>query len=245
MNILVLENGQNDLDYIEKIKEFCDISNVTVCLSGREAIEKVRNGNYDALITEIVVKDMDGLEVTKQIKNEGFRKFVVSAITSEDIVTEAFENGVDYYFSKPLNIDSFMNRLKSKPQMVYEKKENMAISLSDIETSVTNTIHELGVPSHIKGYAYIKEAIMMVIEDRECLSGVTKILYPSIAKKYQTTPSRVERAIRHAIEVSWSRGNLDFINKIFKYTVNSNKGKPTNSEFIALVSEVVKIEMKG
>ena len=115
----------------------------------------------------------------------------------------------------------------------------------DLEKDVTDMIHEIGVPAHIKGYQYLREAIMMSVEDVEMLGSITKVLYPTIAKKYQTTPSRVERAIRHAIEVAWSRGKLDAIDELFGYTVNSGKGKPTNSEFIALIADKIRLEYRA
>ena len=247
MNILVLENGQNNLEYIERIKETNMFEKVTVCLNGRDAINELEKEKYDVVLSEIVVRDIDGLELMKMIQDKNIKRFILSSIVSEDIVTEAFNTGINYYFSKPLNMDWFKDRVGVSKSPLYRGgfKSKSNLNEVDIKTKISDLLHELGVPTHIKGYNYIREAIIMVLEDRECLSGVTKILYPTIAKKFQTTPSRVERAIRHAIEVSWSRGNIDFIQSIFKYTVNSNKGKPTNSEFISLVAETIRLELRG
>ena len=124
----------------------------------------------------------------------------------------------------------------------YEKKDDFVER--NLESDVTNIIHEIGVPAHIKGYQYLREAIMMSVNDIDMLNSITKILYPSIAKKFQTTPSRVERAIRHAIEVAWSRGKMDTIDELFGYTINNGKGKPTNSEFVALIADKIRLEYK-
>ena len=163
--------------------------------------------------------------------------------------------GADYYILKPFDNDMVLNRIRhvkqtseksfaeAKRVKAYEsKREYMERNL---ETDVTNIIHEIGVPAHIKGYQYLRDSIMMSVNDMEMLNSITKILYPTIAKMHQTTPSRVERAIRHAIEVAWSRGKMDTIDELFGYTVNGGKGKPTNSEFIALIADKVRLEYKN
>lgn len=163
--------------------------------------------------------------------------------------------GADYYIMKPFDNDMIINRIKStrvlrgmnaaesKKVGAYEKKPSA--KPEDLESKVTNIIHEIGVPAHIKGYQYLREAIIMSVNDIEMLNSITKILYPTIAKKYQTTASRVERAIRHAIEVAWSRGKMDTIDELFGYTINNGKGKPTNSEFIALIADRIRLEYKA
>ena len=171
---------------------------------------------------------------------------------------DAFSYGANYYIMKPFDNDMVIKQIKQAKKAAesakaaearkigaYEKFETQEIEPSqDLEKNVTNIIHEIGVPAHIKGYQYLREAIMMSVNDIEMLNSITKILYPTIAKKYQTTPSRVERAIRHAIEVAWSRGKMDTIDSLFGYTINNGKGKPTNSEFVALIADKIRLDYK-
>ena len=180
---------------------------------------------------------------------------VITAIGQEKITEDAFELGADYYILKPFDNEMVLNRIKHvrkerERNFAEVRKVNAYESKSEymernLETDVTNIIHEIGVPAHIKGYQYLRDAIIMSVNDMEMLNSITKILYPMIAKKHQTTPSRVERAIRHAIEVAWSRGKMDTIDELFGYTVNGGKGKPTNSEFIALIADKVRLEYKN
>ncbi len=184
---------------------------------------------------------------------------ILSAVGQDNITQKAIELGADYYVVKPFDFKTFIKRLKeisgkekkkdstaSGQYIQIPQHTNVAAvdSSKSLEAKITNIIHEIGVPAHIKGYLYLREAIAMVIQDIEYLGAVTKELYPSIAHKFNTTPSRVERAIRHAIEVAWTRGKVDTIDKIFGYTVNNNKGKPTNSEFIAMVADKLRLEME-
>ena len=182
---------------------------------------------------------------------------VLSAVGQDKITQTAINLGADYYIVKPFDFVIFINRIRElvtnkvvggepKVRQVAMTTTEMITAPSrgpvDLETEITNIIHEIGVPAHIKGYLYLREAIKMVIDNVELLGAVTKELYPSIAKKYNTTPSRVERAIRHAIEVAWSRGKVDTINQLFGYTVHNTKGKPTNSEFIAMIADKLRLE---
>ena len=180
---------------------------------------------------------------------------MISAIGQEKITEDAFRLGADYYIMKPFDNDMVISRIKdvknrnvARPSEVrkvqpYEKREEL--KERNLEADVTAIIHEIGVPAHIKGYQYLREAIIMSVNDIDMLNSITKILYPTIAKKFQTTPSRVERAIRHAIEVAWSRGKLDTLDELFGYTVSNGKGKPTNSEFIALIADTIRLENKN
>ena len=153
-----------------------------------------------------------------------------------------FENAVIIRHIKRLRDNRNRRGSEARTTNAYEKVTDPVVH--DLEADVTNMIHEIGVPAHIKGYQYLREAIMMSVEDIEMLGSITKILYPTIAKKFQTTPSRVERAIRHAIEVAWNRGKMDTIDELFGYTINNGKGKPTNSEFIALIADKIRLEYK-
>jgi two-component system response regulator (stage 0 sporulation protein A) len=185
------------------------------------------------------------------------RIIVLSAVGQDKITQRAITLGADYYVVKPFDMDVFTKRIRqmfnntissdevkrsvTAMDSTMDSKANRNEPI-DLEAEITNIIHEIGVPAHIKGYMYLREAITMVVNDMELLSAVTKELYPSIAKKYNTTASRVERAIRHAIEVAWSRGQVDTINRIFGYTVHNDKGKPTNSEFIAMVADKLRLK---
>ena len=247
MKALILENGQNNLSYVEEIKKLNIFEEVYLCLSIVDANDRLKTDNYDVVLSEVVVKDGDGIDFIRNIHNKKIKRFIVSSIISEEVVNEAFNNGANYYFSKPLKVDLLKNKIKSPVVCNKTQLENTESYISDdeLEKRISDTLFMIGIPAHIKGYMYLSDAIFMVFKDRSLLNAITKILYPDIAKKYNTTPSRVERAIRHAIEIAWSRGNIDVIENIFKYTVDSAKGKPTNSEFISMISISVKLQMRN
>lgn len=204
---------------------------------------------------------LDGLGVLEKLNSMDIepmpRIIVLSAVGQDKITQRAITLGADYYVVKPFDMDVFTKRIRQmfnntissgdevKRTIPVIESSEIRINRNepiDLEAEITNIIHEIGVPAHIKGYMYLREAITMVVNDMELLSAVTKELYPSIAKKYNTTASRVERAIRHAIEVAWSRGQVDTINRIFGYTIHNDKGKPTNSEFIAMVADKLRLK---
>lgn len=226
---------------------------------GEEAYEMIKTKEPDVVLLDIVMPKLDGLGVIDKVnKDKTLKKhpnfIMVSAIGQEKVTEDAFRLGADYYIMKPFDKDIIVNRIKmvknhgsKKTNEIrrvnpYESTEDFA--LRNLEGDVTNIIHEIGVPAHIKGYQYLREAIVMSVNDIEMLNSITKILYPTIAKKYQTTSSRVERAIRHAIEVAWSRGKMDTIDELFGYTIHNGKGKPTNSEFIALIADKIRLEYR-
>lgn len=211
------------------------------------------------MLLDIIMPKLDGLTVMERIGHDAnIRKkpefVVISAIGQERITEDAFLLGASYYIMKPFDHDMLLSRIRSlkenrnrkRPEgmkmLPYEAKADYLER--NLETDVTNMIHEIGVPAHIKGYQYLRDAIMMAVEDMNMLNSITKILYPTIAKNHKTTPSRVERAIRHAIEVAWSRGKMDTIDELFGYTVSVGKGKPTNSEFIALIADKIRLDYK-
>ncbi len=225
---------------------------------GEEAYKLIKTAEPDVVLLDIVMPKMDGLGVMEKINRDSTIKkhpafIMISAIGQEKITEDAFRLGADYYIMKPFDNDMIINRIKdvknrnvmraneARKVNPYEKQEPV---VHDLESDVTAIIHEIGVPAHIKGYQYLREAIIMSVNDMDMLNSITKILYPTIAKKFQTTPSRVERAIRHAIEVAWSRGKMDTIDELFGYTINNGKGKPTNSEFIALIADKIRLEYK-
>ncbi len=224
---------------------------------GEEAYLMIKEKQPDVVLLDVVMPKLDGFGVLDKVNNDTSMKkhpsfVMISAIGQEQITEDAFNHGVDYYIMKPFDNDMVINRIKrirdqksgtiqQRKINAYEKPEE---DMPDLETLVTEIIHEIGVPAHIKGYQYLREAIMMSVNDIDMLNSITKILYPGIAKKFQTTSSRVERAIRHAIEVAWSRGKMDTIDEMFGYTISNGKGKPTNSEFIALITDRIRLQIK-
>ena len=254
-------------------KEFCSILNdyllnqkdivVTgIAKDSREALELIQQKQPDLVVLDIIMPHLDGLGVLEKLNGMDLDKMprviVLSAVGQDKITQQAITLGADYYVVKPFDMDIFTKRIREmfNTQDVETKRRSVSTQVVereaaatsrgpiDLETEITSIIHEIGVPAHIKGYMYLREAITMVVNDMELLSAVTKELYPSIAKKYNTTASRVERAIRHAIEVAWGRGQVDAINKLFGYTVHNEKGKPTNSEFIAIIADKLRLKNK-
>lgn len=225
--------------------------------NGLDALEIIKEKQPDVVLLDLIMPKLDGLGVMERVrKGEEFKKspaFIVISAVGQDRVTEhAFELGASYYIMKPFDnalVLSRVKQLRSENRLhaagrVTAAEQSANYMERNLETDVTNIIHEIGVPAHIKGYQYLRDAIMMSVNDNEMLNSITKQLYPSIAKRHKTTPSRVERAIRHAIEVAWSRGKMDTIDDLFGYTVNNGKGKPTNSEFVALIADKIRLEYK-
>lgn len=231
---------------------------VGIAKDGIETLDIIHKEKPDILVLDIIMPYLDGLGVLEKLNQEDnsfFPKVVVLSAVGQDSITQrAIELGASYYIVKPFDFNIFIDRLKQingmdislsnntkeKPLMV--KENDYGYREKDLETKITKTIQEIGIPAHIKGYSYIREAITMVIDDMDYLGAVTKELYPAVASKFNTTPSRVERAIRHAIEVAWNRGKVETLDKIFGYTVSNSKGKPTNSEFIALIADKLRLE---
>ena len=264
LNVAIADDNERMLGLLgDIIRSDEDLEVVGTAKDGEEACKMIKDKEPDVVLLDIVMPKLDGLGVLDKIKHDtSIKKYpsfiMISAIGNEKITENAFIYGADYYIMKPFDNDMVISRIKQVKQHTeipkssekrkisayekYEKKEEKAVR--NLEADVTDIIHEIGVPAHIKGYQYLREAIMMSVEDVEKLNAITKILYPMIAKRYQTTPSRVERAIRHAIEVAWSRGKMDTIDKLFGYTINNGKGKPTNSEFIALIADKIRLDYK-
>ena len=227
--------------------------------NGEEACEIIREKEPDIVLLDIVMPKLDGLGVMDRMNRDKNMKkhpnfIIISAIGQENVTEDAFRLGASYYIMKPFDQEALLTRIKLTKRSVMKqpggiRKNEMLDDERDtkrhsLESDVTNIIHEIGVPAHIKGYQYLREAIVMSVNDIEMLNSITKILYPTIAKKYQTTSSRVERAIRHAIEVAWSRGKMDTIDELFGYTIHNGKGKPTNSEFIALIADKIRLDYR-
>lgn len=260
LNVAIADDNERMLRLLENIIESDEELNVIgVAKDGEEAYDVIKTKEPDVVLLDIVMPKLDGLGVLDRVNNDKSIKkhptfIMISAIGQEKITEDAFNLGADYYIMKPFDNDMVLNRIKrvkntTSAQVVsgrkvnaYEKAETL--NERNLEADVTEIIHEIGVPAHIKGYQYLRDAIVMSVNDMEMLNSITKILYPTIAKKYQTTSSRVERAIRHAIEVAWSRGKMDTIDEMFGYTIHNGKGKPTNSEFIALITDRIRLEYK-
>lgn len=260
LNVAIADDNERILQILEDILENDnDIHLVGKAKNGEEAYNIIRSEQPDVVLLDIIMPKFDGLTVMEKVNKDNTIKkhpafIVISAIGQETITDDAFHMGASYYIMKPFDNDMVINRIKhikgSMGKRVHESRKinayesKMEYIERNLESDVTNIIHEIGIPAHIKGYQFLRDAIIMSVNDMEMLNSITKILYPTIAKKHQTTASRVERAIRHAIEVAWTRGKMDTIDELFGYTVNKGKGKPTNSEFIALIADKIRLEYK-
>jgi len=221
---------------------------------GAQLIKLIAEKKPDVVVMDLILQNRDGISVLREYSGKsGYRPafIIVSAFMQEKIVAESAALGAYYFISKPCDVHELFCRVRevaaesrSEAGIVGMKVNKKAISDRKIESMVTEVIHEIGVPAHIKGYQYIREAIIFTVKDMELINAVTKALYPMVAKKFGTTSSRVERAIRHAIEVAWDRGDIEVLQKYFGYTVSNIKGKPTNSEFIALISDRLRLQIK-
>ena len=256
LRILIADDNKDFCDclsnYIEKQE---DMEIISLAYDGQDAYEKIIQTNPDIALLDGIMPKLDGIGVLEKLHKENKGKstmcIMLTAITGEQITQKAFTLGAKYYIAKPFDMELLVSRIRQLKEPISQNGNiNTGLCYSrqsdiDLETRVTNILHEVGVPAHIRGYHYMREAIIMAINDIDVLNYITKELYPAIAKKCNTTPSRVERAIRHAIEVAWSRGKVDAIDSLFGYTVSNNKGKPTNSEFIALIADRLRLELKA
>jgi two-component system response regulator (stage 0 sporulation protein A) len=225
--------------------------NIDEANNGEETLTKISINHPDVVIIDVWMSKVDTTQVIKNIKNlnqspDVAPVFIVSsAVNNHNLFTELTEIGADYCVLKPIDYVNLLDKLRRiTARRNLNRTSVVNLPSNDIETQVTKVIHQIGVPAHIKGYQYLRTAIMMAIDDNEIINSVTKILYPSVAKKYSTTSSRVERAIRHAIEVAWDRGDIDTLNSYFGYTIQNNRGKPTNSEFIAMIADNLRLSNK-
>lgn len=258
LSVVVADDNERILSLLSDLLSSDEEINVVgTAANGQEAYEMIRKEKPDVVLLDIIMPKLDGLSVMEKINKDStldkHPAFVVmSAVGQETITEDAFSLGANYFIMKPFDHESLMCRMKqlrAPRHIIVNQGKGSAMMAKlpemterDLEVVVTEFIHEVGVPAHIKGYQYLRDAIIMTVNDSEMLGAITKILYPEIAKKHKTTSSRVERAIRHAIEVAWSRGRLETIEEMFGYTINSGKGKPTNSEFIALISDKIRLQ---
>ena len=260
--------ADDNMEFVNMLKDYLtkdeEIEVVGIANDGEEAINKILNLKPEVVLLDVIMPQLDGLGVLEKLSKMKLETrpicIMVSAVGQYKITQKAMALGADYYIIKPFDINVLINRIKeiknydpeklskeiaSKDAKIQYIKVEDEKSKENLEALVTNIIHEVGVPAHIKGYQYLRESIMMVVNDIDIINQITKQLYPEIAKKYETTPSRVERAIRHAIEVAWGRGDQETVESIFGYTVNAVKGKPTNSEFIAMIADKLRLELKS
>jgi len=262
LTVAIAEDNELMLGLLEDIvTSDKELNVVGTARNGEDIYKIIKTQEPDVVLLDIVMPKLDGLGVLDKINQDKSIKkmptvIMVSAIGQDRVTEDAFKLGADYYIMKPFDENIIISRIKrtkkeeidkkpeQKPAFGINMNKKVEKTEEDLETDVTEIIHEVGVPAHIKGYQYLRDAIVMSVKDMDMLNSITKVLYPTIAKKHQTTPSRVERAIRHAIEVAWSRGRMDTLDDMFGYTINRGKGKPTNSEFIALITDRIRLDYK-
>lgn len=247
--IIADENESLREQISQELKSRGNIHILACVSSGIDLIEKASEFMPDVIITDSILSRLDGLSALKALANapKKPKTIVISSFVSPDITSECSSLNVNYFILKPFNIQNLADKVMS---CLYNFNDNNVQPKSiskelDLEIRITNLIHDIGVPAHIKGYQYLREAITLTVNDMQILNAITKVLYPTVAKKYQTTSSRVERAIRHAVEVAWDRGDVETLQKIFGYTISNTKGKPTNSEFISILADRLRLQIKA
>ena len=245
IKILMIDDNVNLIEMVrEYFKEHNRIELAIESHDGEDGLNKILNsaGNYDVILLDLIMPVKDGLYVLEELKKRGIEKNIIveTSYNEPKIIRKVSEYGVNYYVLKPFNLSDLEDKILS----VFDTQESKTINLyhSNLQISITKMLHELGMPSHIKGYQYIREGITMIYNDPNIIGGITKELYPELASKFDTTVSRVERSIRHAIEVSWNRGNWDYMEELFGHSVDIDKAKPTNSEFIVTVADKLRLE---
>lgn len=247
--------ADDSIELVTMISEFLSMQGFEIkgkVNSGKNLLKLLEIQESDLLLLDIFMPDMDGVNVLDELSNNKMKYkrpkkiIMLSAFNNEQLMNKASNLGADYFIMKPFELQLLLKISKElfKPIIKKNNSVNFSNDVDNLDVEITSILHEIGVPAHIKGYLYIREAITMVFHNIEILGSITKSLYPVIAKKYKTTSSRVERAIRHAIEVAWNRGNVDAISQIFSYTISYNKSKPTNSEFIAMLADKLRLHHK-
>ena len=273
LHVVIADNNVQDRESKKKIMELAGMTVELSTGDGSKVIDILRKKRIDVVVMDMVLPGLDGIGMLEETKREAISErpiFIIeTALRKENLIESAIENGADYYMMKPISNQTLLRRMyqiiSNKKQTsgyghneicmntvsikgntaVGEKMDNNDTYTGDLEKDITNILLEIGIPAHIKGYQYIREGIMMSFHDRNMLNYITKFLYPAIAKKYKTNSSSVERTIRHAIEVAWKRGNIDTLTEVFGNTVSEGKGKPTNSEFMALLTDKMRLEYRA
>ena len=246
INILMIDDNINLIEMVkEYFKQSEEVNILFEAHDGEEGINEIEKNKdkIDLIILDLIMPNKDGIYVLNEMKKRNINKKVIVATSynAAEVIREVSEYGVSYYILKPFDLSDLEKRIYDITKKEKSNK-NIDFYTSNLQVSITKMLHELGIPSHIKGYQYIREAVNIIFENPSVIGGITKELYPEVAKKFNTTVSRVERAIRHAIEVSWNRGNLDFMEEIFGYSVDIDKAKPTNSEFMVTIADKLRLD---
>ena len=245
--ILIIDDNKS---LVQMIKEyFSDHADIKITLEAYDGAEgfrliETKKEEYDIVLLDLIMPNKDGIAVLEEMKKKDINKkvIVLTSYNTQDMIRKVSEMGASYFMLKPFELVDLENRIIEVAEGIKYGGKTIDLYHNNLQKSITNTLHELGVPSHIKGYQYIREGITLVYQNPELVGGITKELYPEIAKKYETTVSRVERAIRHAIEVSWNRGNWQLMEEIFGHSVDIDKAKPTNSEFIVTIADKLRLD---
>ena len=246
INILMIDDNINIIEMVkEYFKQSEEVNILFEAHDGEEGINEIEKNKdkIDLIILDLIMPNKDGIYVLNEMKKRNINKKVIVATSynAAEVIREVSEYCVSYYILKPFDLSDLEKRIYDITKKEKSNK-NIDFYTSNLQVSITKMLHELGIPSHIKGYQYIREAVNIIFENPSVIGGITKELYPELAKKFNTTASRVERAIRHAIEVSWNRGNLDFMEEIFGYSVDIDKAKPTNSEFMVTIADKLRLD---
>lgn len=247
--IITEEAAEFSAENINLFQKF-NISTAFCVKDGEELCNRIKNENPDVVVMDSFMTRLDAIGVMRNIKRQNVKQpifIVFSSFHSSVLEREIMGSGADYFVLKPYDVEQLCENISIMSKKKNDRIFNSPINIDEfsIELKVTQILHEIGVPAHIKGYHYLRDSIIMSVEHPEIINAVTKQLYPSVAKKYETTSSRVERAIRHAIEVAWDRGDVDVLNSYFGYTIHNDRGKPTNSEFIAMISDRLRLQLKN
>ncbi len=247
--IVISDDSKEFLSQMETLLTECGFEVVCIPKDGSLLLETISKERPGVVLADVFMPSLDAIGVMKntfqQLGEESPKFLLMSTFDSSVLERELISAGALYYFLKPFSADTAAERIVQLIGSGKLEEEGASHDMTDLELTVTEIIHQIGVPAHIKGYYYLRESILMVIADHTILSAITKQLYPGVAKKYDTTASRVERAIRHAIEVAWDRGNVEVLENYFGYTINSSRGKPTNSEFIAMIADKINMSRRG
>jgi two-component system response regulator (stage 0 sporulation protein A) len=249
ISIMLVDDRRTFCDSLQEYLDLQEDMRVSaVAYNGEMALERLKNERPDVMILDIAMPVLDGLGVLEELGEKPASErpdvIMLSGMVQDDSMRRAMELGAKYFMLKPVDFQVLANRIRDLKTAPARASKGFAPMVRNLDIEVTRVIQQMGVPAHVKGYQYLRDAIILVVEEMNLMGAVTKELYPLIAEKYDTTASRVERAIRHAIELAWDRGNVDMMNKFFGYTVNMERGKPTNSEFIAMVADRLRIGEK-
>ena len=247
MNKIKVLMIDDNMQLIEAVKEYFNSSKLIEIVDsandGEEGLSKIESSTCDIVILDLIMPKKDGLYVLEQLKKKNIAKKIIVATSynTSEVIREVSSYGVNYYILKPFDFTELEKRILDLSNKK-DKGKNIDLHYNNLQISITKILHELGIPSHIKGYQYIRDGVHMIFENPDMIGGITKELYPELANKFDTTVSRVERAIRHAIEVSWNRGNWDLMEDIFGNSVDIDRAKPTNSEFIVTVADKLRLD---